>query len=230
MTWRLLPVVGKRALFGFGAVTFLVAALLSAVHITSRYALNLYVEDQLRRTPWDLVVYDQAGSSNPAVAGGLRSLENIERVEQLAFLRAAFSSDVTTLVDGRPLATPWLSVLSASDPSLLPPELRNAVAQGSTDEAILALVGPESAVGEAFVSLQPFRPSSSANPPTLMHKHSVLQSQNRCFQPLNKRFVMRGDEDCRRKTPVQFQNEPDQSLAHFRVDVTGWLIGKQDID
>ncbi len=162
MTWRLLPVIGKRAFLGFGAVTFLVAALLSAVNITSRYALSLYVEDQLSRTPWDLVVYDQTGGSNPALAARLRSLENVQQVEELVFLRATFSSDVTALVDGQPLATPWLGVLSASDPTLLPPELRNAFARGGVTPgsnrqdtgAILALVGPESAMGDAFVSLQ----------------------------------------------------------------------------
>ena len=41
MTWRLLPVIGKRAFLGFGAVTLLVAALLLAVNMTSHYALSL---------------------------------------------------------------------------------------------------------------------------------------------------------------------------------------------
>ena len=162
MTWRLLPAIGRTAFLGFGAVTFLVAALLSAVNITSRYALSLYVEDQLSRTPWDLVVYDQTGGSNPALTARLRSLESVQQVEELVFLRAAFSSDVTAMVDGQPLATPWLGVLSASDPALLPPELRNAFARGGVTPggdpqdtgAILALVGPENAMGDAFVSLQ----------------------------------------------------------------------------
>ena len=162
MTWRLLPVIGKRAFMAFSAVTFLVAALLSAVNITSRYALNLYVEDQLALTPWDLVVYDQSGGSNPDLAARLESVESVQQVEQLVFLRASFSSDVSAMVDGQPLATPWLCVLSASDPSLLPPQLLNALARdgvtlGSDPEAagaILALVGPESDMGDAFVSLQ----------------------------------------------------------------------------
>ena len=160
MIRQLLPVVGQRAFLSFGVVTFLVAALLSAISITSRYALNLYVEDQLSRTPWDLVVYDQSGGSNPTLAARLRSLENIQQVEELVFLRAGFSSDVSAVVDGQPLATPWLSVLSASDPSLLPPELgiaftqQGSTAGGEPPAAILALVGPESATGDAFVSLQ----------------------------------------------------------------------------
>jgi len=151
VTWRLLKVVGVRALFAFGVVTFLVAGLLAAVDVTSRHALSLYVDDQLARTPWDLVVYDQSGGANPGVAARLGSLEGVQQVEELAFLRAAFSPDVSMLVDGEPFATPWLCVLSASDASLLPPELRNAVAGES---AVLALVGPESAMGAAFLSLQ----------------------------------------------------------------------------
>ena len=162
MTWQLLPIIGKRTFLGFGLVTFLVAALLSAVSITSRYALSLYVEDQLDRTPWDLVVYDQSGGSNPTLAARMSSLENMQQVEQLVFLRASFSSDVTAMVDGQPLGTPWLSVISASDPSLLPPELRSALTQGAMTPgsepqatgAILALVGPERAMGDAFISLQ----------------------------------------------------------------------------
>ena len=160
ITRHLLPVIGKRSFLGFGVGTFLVGALLSAVNVTSRYALTLYVDDQLARTPWDLVVYDQSGGSNPALASSLGSVPAVERVEQLVFLRAAFSSDVSVLVDGQPLATPWLSVLSASNVALLPPELRNLVSdeasQGPGEErgAILALIGPESAMGDAFASLQ----------------------------------------------------------------------------
>lgn len=156
----LLPVIGKRSFLGFGVATFLVGALLSAVHVTSRYALARYVDDQLARTPWDLAVYDQSGGSNAALASSLGAMQAVERVEQLVFLRAGFSSDVSVLVDGQPLATPWLCVLSASSADLLPPELRNllpdAASQGPDGplEAVLALIGPESAMGDAFAALQ----------------------------------------------------------------------------
>ena len=156
----LLPVIGKRSFLGFGVATFLVGALLSAVNVTSRYALARYIDDQLARTPWDLAVYDQSGGSNAALASSLRSMQAVERVEELVFLRAGFSSDVSVLVDGQPLATPWLCVLSASSVDLLPPELRNllsdAGSQGPGGElgAVLALIGPESAMGDAFASLQ----------------------------------------------------------------------------
>src|SRR5437763_1079067 len=56
MLRRLLQILGRRTMLTFGLVTFLVAALLATVNITSRYALKLYVDDQLRRIPWDLAV------------------------------------------------------------------------------------------------------------------------------------------------------------------------------
>ena len=59
MIRRLLGILGRRAFLTFGLVTFLVGALLATVNITSRYALKLYVDDQLRRIPWDLAVYQQ---------------------------------------------------------------------------------------------------------------------------------------------------------------------------
>lgn len=156
----LLPVIGKRSFLGFGIATFLVGALLSAVNVTSRHALARYVDDQLARTPWDLAVYDQSGGSNAALASSLGSMQAVERVEQLVFLRAGFSSDVSVLVDGQPLATPWLCVLSASSTELLPPELRNLLSDaasrgpGGEPGAVLALIGSESAMGDAFASLQ----------------------------------------------------------------------------
>ena len=59
MIRRLLGILGRRTILTFGFVTFLVGALLATVNITSRYALKLYVDDQLRRIPWDLAVYQQ---------------------------------------------------------------------------------------------------------------------------------------------------------------------------
>src|SRR5436305_1657395 len=59
MIRRLLGILGRRAILTFGLVTFLVGALLATVNITSRYALKLYVEDQLRfllNTPVNKVV------------------------------------------------------------------------------------------------------------------------------------------------------------------------------
>lgn len=158
---RLIAVLGRRAGLTFGVVTLLVSALLATVNITSRHALKLYVEDQLRRIPWDLAAYQQSASANvDRIQRELRSVEGIERVETLAFLRARFpdAQDVSIDVGGKPLTTPWLSLLAASDVSVLPSELAFAMSgqpgQGPSRGAVLALVGPERAMGPAFLALQ----------------------------------------------------------------------------
>jgi len=167
---HLFPILGTRAGWTFGAVAFLVGALLATVHLTSRYALKLYVDDQLRRVQWDAAVYQKGpvGDTLGRVPALLRAVDGVTRVETLAFLRAQFPEhgEVVTLVDGRPIAPPWVSLLAASDLSLLPPELRFALSRRSaegaaadpkTPAAVLALVGPERDIGSSFLSLQSAR-------------------------------------------------------------------------
>ena len=130
LTLRLMAVLGKRAFVSFAVVTFLIGALLSAVEITSRHALKLFVEDQLRRIPWDLAVYQPGGAPpEDELPGVISSVGGIQRVERLAFLRASFpgEGEVGAAVDGKPLATPWICMIAATDPSLLPPKLQFAL-------------------------------------------------------------------------------------------------------
>src|SRR5262249_12608937 len=160
MIRRLLGILGRRAFITFGVVTFLVGALLATVNVTSRYALKLYVDDQLRRIPWDLAVY-QNGAVN-----GDRTLHDyiartggIPHVESLAFLRARFpeGGEVEAQVDRKPFTTPWLCLLASSDPAILPPELGFALTRARDPGgrgAVLTLVGPEYAMGKAFLALQ----------------------------------------------------------------------------
>jgi hypothetical protein len=90
----LIAVLGRRAGLTFGVVTLLVSALLATVNITSRHALKLYVEDQLRRIPWDLAAYQRTASSETdKIQAQLGTLDGIERVESMAFLRARFPHD-----------------------------------------------------------------------------------------------------------------------------------------
>jgi hypothetical protein len=164
---HLFPILGARAAVAFGSVAFLIAALLATVHLTSRHALKLYVEDQLRRVRWDLAVYQKgpAGESLQRVPGLVRSVDGIDRVETVAFLRAQFPErgEVVSMVDGRRIRSPWVSLLSASDLSILPPQLRFALsrsstngdpAEGASSSAVLALVGPERDIGDSFLDLQ----------------------------------------------------------------------------
>jgi hypothetical protein len=150
-------ILGKRAFYSFALVTFLVSALLVTVSLASRHALKTYVEDQLTRIRWDIAVYD-AGSrrlTGREVTEHLRDVPGVERVESLTFLRAVLPEEVKPQVDGKPLATPWLCMMSATEESLFPPQLQMALKKGgSQDGAVLGLVGPESAMARAFYGLQ----------------------------------------------------------------------------
>ena len=109
LTSRLLSILGKRVFLSFCVVTFLTAALLAAVNITSRYALKLYVESQLQRTPWDFALYKAGGfTGGTELPDQIRRLENVTQVENLAFLRAILpvAGEVGLEVDGKPLGAP----------------------------------------------------------------------------------------------------------------------------
>ena len=164
---RLSSIVSQRAFWSFAGVTLLVAMLLAAVNITSRHALKSYVEDQLERISWDLAVIQTTGFAFVSeLSEAIRSVEGIQQVESLVLLRAKLpeGGEVVSEVDGKPLTTPWLSMLAATDLGLLPPKLHLALEnnqQGikdgdslAQDGAILALVGPDRAMGSAFLALQ----------------------------------------------------------------------------
>ena len=157
---RLAAILGKRAFLSFGVVTFLVTALLATVNITSRYALKLYVEDQLERTPWDLSLFQKGGSGlGTNIPDRVRSVQGIKQVENLVFLRAMFPqhNQVMPEVDGKPLSAPWICMMAATDPGVLPPQLSLALGNRGAaggDAAVLALLGPEQSIGRAFLSLQ----------------------------------------------------------------------------
>jgi hypothetical protein len=161
VTSLLLRILGRRAFVTFGLVTFLVSALLATVNLTSRYALKVYVEDQLSRIPWDLAIYQRGGiTGRDSLPAAVAKVDGITRVESLVFLRARFpeGGEVLTEVDGKPITAPWMCLLAASDTSILPPQLSFALGRKDNGEeeagAVLALVGPERAMGSAFLALQ----------------------------------------------------------------------------
>jgi hypothetical protein len=150
---RLAQILGKRAFFAFGTVTLLVAGLLAAINLASHRALKLYVEDQLSRLSWDIALYQTTDFSISAeVSPALAKIQGVQRVESLSFLRSKPPPEAILMVDGKPLAAPWVSILSATDVSLLPPEARPRAA--NPDRAFLALVGPEQHMGKAYLALQ----------------------------------------------------------------------------
>lgn len=157
---RLMRVLGARVFWSFALVTFLMAALLASVNMASRFALKDYVASQLEQTPWDFTVFETGGTGvqNLSAIDRVRSVEGVEQVESLALLRAKLPPNMSKiLVDGKPFQTPWLTLIAASDMGLLPPQLQGLSAAGAGGREVrpvLALVGPESAMGGAFRALQ----------------------------------------------------------------------------
>src|SRR5690349_16617772 len=120
MIRRLVEILGRRTMMTFGLVTFLVGALLATVNITSRYALKVYVDDQLRRIPWDLAVYQRGPvHGDRGLERYVASAPGVVKTASLAFLRARFpeGGEVEAQVDRKPFTTPWLCLLAASDRS-----------------------------------------------------------------------------------------------------------------
>src|SRR5919199_2692092 len=147
---HLARILGGRLVPVFATVTLLVVAVLASVNVTSRSALKPYPDDQLARLAWDYAVYQTDISAAADVRQQLASMPAVERVEDVLFLRTVLPPDVQPRVDGVPLTTPMLSLLAATDPELLPPDVRPP----SPDRGVLALVGPESRMGSAFQALQ----------------------------------------------------------------------------
>src|SRR5258706_515900 len=150
---RLAKILGKRAALAFGIVTLLIAGLLASINLASRHALKLYIEDQLSRLSWDVALYQTSEFTlSKEVSPRLGAVAGVERVESLTFLRSKPPPEAALQVDRKPLASPWVSIPAATDLALLPSEVRPA--QGDSKGAFLALVGPETQMGHAFLALQ----------------------------------------------------------------------------
>jgi len=124
--------------------------LIAALQVTSRYALKDYVEDQLARVPWDISLYQSTDfDSAAAMREAIAAVPGVGEVQGIHFLRTMVPKTTLGYIDGEPLHTPWMSLLSATRPDLLPPEVRPR-----TDGAVLVLVGSQAQMGEAFARLQ----------------------------------------------------------------------------
>ena len=143
-------ILGRRAFIAFAAVTLVVVFLLSAIQIASRYALKQYVEDQLARVSWDISMYQ---SSDLALAEQTRQqiakVEHVTETQNIFFLRTSVPATTVAYIDGQPMRSPWLSMLSVTDIAMLPSEIR-PVAGGS----VLVLIGSKAQMGDAFLQLQ----------------------------------------------------------------------------
>jgi len=146
----LFKVLGRRVFLSFALVTGMVVFLLAGVTVTSRYAMQRYVADQVERMPWDISVYQTAEVPlADQLAASARSVAGIAEAARLYFLRAIPPYAVKPLIDGEELRTPWLSLLTATDASLLPPDIRP-----SDTGVVMVLVGSKAQMGDAFLRLQ----------------------------------------------------------------------------
>src|SRR5262249_7372533 len=99
-------------------------------------------------------------AQNTATISALRAAQDVKQVEVLSVLRARLPATVSaTLIDGQLFQTPWLTVMAATDPAILPPQLRSLVQEPdgsvrSSARPILALVGSNQSTGDAFRALQ----------------------------------------------------------------------------
>ena len=142
-------ILGKRSFLVFTLVTFLVVSILASVNIASRYALKKYVEDQLGRINWDISGY-QSGDVHAIreMARTMRSTDGIINHNSLVFLKNSLTTEDIAYIDGQPMRMPWLSLLTVSDTSTLPLNIRPM--QG---KAVLVLVGTKSQMGNAYAEL-----------------------------------------------------------------------------
>ena len=99
----------------FGLVTGLVVFLLAAVTVTSRYAMQRYVADQVERVPWDLSIYQTAEVPLAGQACIDQSQGAGRRARRAARISCAPSRLIRLrpTIDGQPLRSPWISVLTA---------------------------------------------------------------------------------------------------------------------
>jgi hypothetical protein len=143
-------IIGRRAFIAFAAVTFIIVFLLAAIQIASRYALKQYVEDQLARVSWDISLYQ---SSDLPLAEQARmqiaKTDHIIETQNIFFLRTSVPSTTLAYIDGKPMRSPWLSLLSVTDIKLLPSDIRP-----EAGGAVLVLIGSKAQMGGAYLELQ----------------------------------------------------------------------------
>ena len=143
-------ILGGGTFIAFAAVTFVVVFLLSAIQISSRYALKQYVEDQLTRVSWDISFYQTSDLSlAEQTRKRIAAIEHVTDTQNIFFLRTSVPATTVAYVDGAPIRSPWLSLLSVTDHAMLPPEIRP-----SAGHSVLVLIGSKAQMGDAFLQLQ----------------------------------------------------------------------------
>jgi len=145
----LFKVLGQRIALLFGGVCFLSVAVLAGLYLTSAYAMQAYVSDQVKRLPWDVIANQSAPvQSYPTLQKEYRTVPGIEQVEMFGMLRGKSSAlGMELRVDGKTFPIRWFVFVAASNPAILLPDLRlpasvaGGAADGDLPQLQTALVG-----------------------------------------------------------------------------------------
>jgi hypothetical protein len=121
----LFGIFGRQIALYFGGICFLSVVVLSSLYLTSEYALKSYVTEQLQRLPWDVTAIQRTPlNSYPQLQKKYKDIDSVEQVEALGFIRIQNGGSIQVEIDGQATEIYWVGVMSASDNTLLPPELR----------------------------------------------------------------------------------------------------------
>ncbi|MBI4446716.1 MAG: hypothetical protein HY645_12500 [Acidobacteria bacterium] len=149
-----IPVLGRNAFLTFFAITSLTVWVLVTTNVVTRYAIKGYTEEQLKQLHWDAVIYQsQDLAFHGDVKGRISKIKNVERVETLGLLRMRLTPANGIRIGGRVSSAPWFSIVSSSDPAVLPSEFNHASPRDD-GSATLVMFGPQSFVGVYLDQLQ----------------------------------------------------------------------------
>ena len=153
MDRALLRVFGFRVGAVFCLVCAVLVAVLSGLYLSSNYAIEGYVARQLGRLPWDATVIQQGElGSYENLHHQIQEIPGVDRVETVGLLRLQRGNgNIGVDVNGKPLDTRWIAFVAASDPALLPVDLRRPVPAAEAPAAG-AVPANEMSVQAAFVT------------------------------------------------------------------------------
>lgn len=148
MRHLLFRLLGLNTAVMFGVVSALFVGVLTALYLTSGYAVEIYTSDQIKRIPWDVSLGQKDLVANfSEVNRALARSDGVTRAETFGMLRMQNGKGVQVLVNGKPISSRWFAIVGTSDPTLLPPALQASVRPCPADGPLCAHVGTVGARG-----------------------------------------------------------------------------------
>ncbi|MBI4454981.1 MAG: ABC transporter permease [Acidobacteria bacterium] len=138
----LFRLLGGKALLAFALTSLSILLILTATNVSSQHGLKQYVEEQVGKLPWDITIYQQDNlGAWKQLRDQLRSLRHVKQVESLVLVTIPGIPELKVHVDGKEIFFPWVTIVSATQPALLPPEL--ALAKLAEGSASVVTFGPQ---------------------------------------------------------------------------------------